>query len=105
MAMTTMTTTMTAEPAGSITEAGRAESRVRFVDQLERMLWTFVAAFTSALVTPPLAQAAGVDLSLSGLEAGLLAGASAVLNFVTVTARWRLSVLPDPGAALRREPA
>lgn len=80
-----------------------AESRrVRAVDLAERVLWTFVAAFTSALVSPPLAQAAGIDLSLTALEAAFVAGASAVVNLVTVIARWRLSVLPDPGAGFAR---
>ena len=72
-------------------------------DMVERLVWTFVAAFTSALVSPPVAQAAGLNLSLTALEAAVLAGASAVVNFVTVVARWRLSVLPDPGAGLRRD--
>lgn len=66
-------------------------------DMVERLVWTFVAAFTSALVSPPVAQAAGLNLSLTALDAAVLAGASAVVNFITVVARWRLSVLPDPG--------
>ena len=93
MEATTATTQKTEEtPAG----------RVELVDLGERMFWTFVAAFASALVSPPVAQAAGLDVSLSALEAGVLAGTSAVLNFVSVVARWRLAVLPDPGAGLRR---
>jgi len=70
------------------------------MDMAERLFWTFVAAFTSALVSPALAQAAGVDLSLSALEAAFVAGTSAVVNFFTVIARWRLSILPDPGSGL-----
>ena len=77
-------------------------SRVRLADLAERLVWTFVAAFTSALVSPPLAQAAGVDLSLSALEAAFLAGTSAVVNFLALIARWRLSVLPEPGMGLHR---
>ena len=65
-------------------------------------MWTFVAAFSSALVSPPLAAAVGVELSLSAIEAAFLAGTSAVVSFFTVIARWRLSILPDPGAALQR---
>lgn len=72
------------------------------MDLAERLVWTFVAAFASALVSPPIAQAAGVDLSLSALEAAFLAGTSAVVSFITVIARWRLSILPDPGAGLVR---
>jgi hypothetical protein len=95
--MTAMTTTTTAA-----TPVDDSSEGVRLMDLAERLLWTFVAAFTSALVTPPVAQAAGVDLSLSALEAAVLAGTSAVIGFVTVIARWRLSILPDPGSGLRR---
>jgi hypothetical protein len=95
--MTAMTTTTTAT-----TPVDDSSEEVRLMDLAERLLWTFVAAFTSALVTPPVAQAAGVDLSLSALEAAFLAGTSAVIGFVTVIARWRLSILPDPGSGLRR---
>lgn len=95
-----MTTTAGSAPTMTTVEAeGR---RVRLPDLAERMVWTFIAAFTSALVSPPLAQAAGVHLSISALDAAVLAGMSAVVNFVSVVARWRLSVLPDPGAGLRR---
>lgn len=93
--MTAVTTTM--EPTVHATEG-----HVRMMDLAERLLWTFIAAFTSALVSPPLAAAVGVELSLSALEAAFLAGTSAVVSFLTVIARWRLSILPDPGAGLQR---
>lgn len=92
--MTTVSTTLAA-PATTV--------GFKIGDMVERLVWTFVAAFTSALVSPPVAQAAGLNLSLTALDAAVLAGASAVVNFVTVVARWRLSVLPDPGAGLRRD--
>lgn len=95
--MTAVTTTTTATTA-----VEDSNDRVRLMDLAERLLWTFVAAFTSALVSPPVAQAVGVDLSLSAFEAAFLAGTSAVIGFVTVIARWRLSILPDPGSGLRR---
>ncbi len=93
---------MTATTTAITSAAGDPAAQVRLVDLAERLVWTFVAAFTSALVTPPLAQAAGVELSLSPLDAAFLAGASAVVNFITVVARWRLSILPNPGAGLHR---
>lgn len=90
-------------PATTMMTAADAQgSRVRLTDLAERLVWTFVAAFTSALVSPPLAQAAGVELSLSAVEAAFLAGTSAVVSFLAVVARWRLSVLPDPGTGLHR---
>lgn len=93
MAATTTTMTSAVDDQGG---------RVRLADLAERLVWTFVAAFTSALVSPPLAEAAGVEMSLSALDAAFLAGTSAVVNFLTVVARWRLSVLPDPGMGLHR---
>ncbi len=93
---------MTAIATPMTTPADAAHDQVRLADLAERLLWTFVAAFTSALVSPPLAQVAGVELSLSALEAAFLAGTSAVVSFFTVIARWRLSILPDPGSGLHR---
>ena len=98
----TATTTTTAPPM-TTTVATEPARRIRLADLAERLFWTFLAAFTSALVSPPLAQAAGVDLTLSALEAAVLAGGSAAVNFATVVARWRLDILPDPGAALRSQ--
>jgi len=38
--------------------------KVRMADLAERMLWTFVAAFTSALISPELAEVAGLQATL-----------------------------------------
>ncbi|HET7488564.1 MAG TPA: hypothetical protein VFJ85_11595 [Acidimicrobiales bacterium] len=78
-----------------------AAPSIRLADMAERLFWTFVAGFTSALVSPPLAQAAGIHLSLTVLDSAVLAGVTAAVNFVTLVARWRLAVLPDPGTAFR----
>jgi ABC-type antimicrobial peptide transport system permease subunit len=75
-------------------------------DALERLLWTFVAAFVGALLGSPLLHAVieetadvSVDLSLLGTAfvSAVLAGLIAVANAVLIIARWRLSVLPNPG--------
>lgn len=62
-------------------------------DTLERLLWTVVSAFLGAL---SLAGAFDFD----ALEAAAIAAAVAGINFITLVARARLSVLPDPGAGL-----
>lgn len=59
-------------------------------DTAERFMWTLVSAFLGALTV---SEAIGI----SALQAGLVAAASAGANFLTVLARTRLSVLPDPG--------
>lgn len=100
IAVTTAPTTPTATAPVEGVRTTAVAGRVRLTDLFERMFWTFVAAFTSALVSPPLADAVGVTLSIDALDAAVLAGVSSVVNFVTVVARWRLSVLPDPGAGL-----
>lgn len=64
-------------------------------DLLERILWTFVAAFLGALTG-----AAVLSLDVTALQAAAMAGLGAVANAVLVFARWRLSVLPDPGEGL-----
>lgn len=66
---------------------------IRIRDLIERVLWTAVAAGLGALVAAPL-----VDLAT--LEAAAVAAAAAAVNAVLVIARWRLSVLPDPGGGL-----
>jgi hypothetical protein len=75
-------------------------------DALERLLWTFVAGFLGALLGSPILvavieAAAGVDVDLSllstALVSALLAGLIAVANAVLIFARWRLSILPNPG--------
>lgn len=64
-------------------------------DLAERILWTFVAAFLGALTG-----AAVLSLDVTALEAAAMAGLGAVANAVLVIARWRLSVLPNPGEGL-----
>lgn len=64
-------------------------------DLLERLVWTFVAAFVGALTG-----AAVLSLDVTALQAAAMAGLGAVANAVLVIARWRLSVLPDPGEGL-----
>ena len=64
-------------------------------DLAERLLWTFVAAFLGTLTG-----SAVLDLGLDALQVAALAGLGAVANAVLVIARWRLSVLPNPGEGL-----
>lgn len=66
-----------------------------FRDTCERLLWTVVAAASGALIAP-----AVFDFSVSALQAAAIAGVGAAVNFVTIVARARLAVLPDPGAGL-----
>jgi len=69
-------------------------------DTIERLFWTFVAAFVGQLVG-----AAVLDLGVSAIQSAAVAGLGAVANAVLLLARWRLSVLPDPGQAVRIEAA
>jgi len=62
-------------------------------DTLERLWWTSVAA---AIATPLGAEVFDIDVWKA---AGVSAFVAAV-NFVSVIARARLAVLPDPGAGL-----
>jgi hypothetical protein len=62
-------------------------------DTLERLWWTVVSAAGGGLLAGPL-------LSLSVWQAAGVAGLAAAVNFITIVARKRLSVLPDPGAGL-----
>lgn len=62
-------------------------------DLAERLLWTVLAAFAGGLTV-------GGLVDLSTLDAAIVAGASAGVNFLTIVARARLAVLPDPGAGL-----
>lgn len=64
-------------------------------DTFERLVWTFIAAAGGALVAPEL-----FDVNISALQAAGIAGLAAVVNAVTVIARSRLAVLPDPGNGL-----
>jgi hypothetical protein len=82
---------------------------VKLRDALERLLWTFVAGFLGALLGSPLLvnvieATTDVDLDLSlvtmALVSATIAGLVAVANAVLIIARWRLSVLPNPGEGL-----
>lgn len=84
-------------------------------DALERLWWTFVAAFLTTLLASPallaLVQALSstavtVDVSPVGYAvlAAALAGLIAVGNALLIIARWRLAVLPNPGAGLPQLP-
>ena len=84
-------------------------------DTIVRLFWTFVAAFLSSSLGAPVLLAvidslntgAPIDLSLLGtvLVAATIGGLTAVANAVLLIARWRLSVLPDPGQAVAQEAA
>jgi hypothetical protein len=75
-------------------------------DTIERLAWTFVAGFIAALLGAPavvnlLENFATVDIDINMWEAvivsAVFAGLTDVANFVLIVARWRLSVLPNPG--------
>lgn len=66
---------------------------IRALDILERTFWTAVAA---ALVAVP--SVAVLDVEAWKAAAG--AAATSVVTSVLAIARWRLSVLPDPGTAV-----
>jgi len=70
-------------------------------DTIERLFWTFVAAFGGGLVGPALFPA----IDVSAVQAAALAGVAAVVNAVTLLARDRLAFLPTPGQAIREEAA
>lgn len=78
-------------------------------DTIERLFWTFVAAFLGSVLGSPLLLAAiegmadvAIDLEVVQLAllSGLVAGVVAVANAVLIIARSRLAVLPNPGAGL-----
>ena len=60
---------------------------------LERLLWTAVAAGCAGLIGVPL-------MGLDVWQAAGLSALAAVINYVSLIARYRLSVLPDPGDGL-----
>ncbi len=66
----------------------------------ERLVWTFVSAFGGTLVGANL-----IGMDIDALQVAAIAGLSAVVNAVTQLARWRLSVLPNPGEGLTRTTA
>ena len=70
-------------------------------DTFERLFWTFVAAFGGGLLVPALIP----TIDLSAIEAAALSGVAAVVNAITLIARDRLAVLPEPGRAIRVEAA
>ena len=66
----------------------------------ERLVWTFVSAFLGTLTG-----SAVLDLGLDAVQVAALAGLGAVANAVTQLARYRLSVLPNPGDGLVAHPS
>lgn len=62
-------------------------------DLAERLVWTFVAASGAGAT-------AATFFDVDARAAALMAGLTATINLVTVVARKRLAVLPDPGAGL-----
>lgn len=78
-------------------------------DTLERLFWTFVATFLGSLLGAPallqiLEWTTGDSISLDALGAAVLAAAigaaAAALNVLLIFARYRLSILPNPGEGL-----
>ena len=69
-------------------------------DFLERLLWTFLAAFLGILVP---ASFSDLGAWKSILASAAMAGGIAVANSVLIFARYRLSVLPNPGEGLPGE--
>lgn len=65
----------------------------------ERLVWTFVSAFLGTLTG-----SAVLDLGLDVVQVAALAGLGAVANAVAQFARYRLSVLPNPGEGLVKPP-
>lgn len=65
----------------------------------ERLVWTFVSAFGGALVGANL-----IGIDIDALQVAAIAGLSAVVNSVTQLARYKLSVLPNPGDGLVKPP-
>lgn len=61
-------------------------------DTVERIVWTFVAAALGSLGVNDL-----LSLDLAVWQAAALAGGAAVVNLLTLIARARLAVLPNPG--------
>lgn len=66
---------------------------MRAAQVAERIVWTGVSAGGGALLAGPI-------LGVSAWQAAGVAALSAVVNGVTIFARYRLSVLPDPGEGL-----
>lgn len=76
------------------------EKSVQWRDIGERAFWTFIAAFCAALVGPGVADLVGFTYELSAVQAAFGSGVTALVTFVLAIARWRLSILPEPGRAV-----
>lgn len=66
---------------------------IRARDIAERVFWTFVVGALANLVGVTL-----LDVAL--WKGAVMAGLTAVINAILAIGRWRLSILPDPGAAV-----
>lgn len=63
------------------------------LDLLERVLWTAISAAAAAAIAVPV-------LDADAAKAAIAVGITAAVNAVLVVARWRLSILPNPGDGL-----
>lgn len=70
-----------------------SSSSMRWQQAAERLFWTAVSAGGASLATGPL-------FGVTVWQSAGVAAASAVVNGITLIARQRLSVLPDPGEGL-----
>lgn len=68
-------------------------AKVRTRDLLERVVWTGVASAATNL-------GGAVVFGVAVWKAAALTAIAPSVNAVLIIARWRLSVLPDPGAAV-----
>lgn len=66
---------------------------MKFRDAIERIFWTAVAAAGGAV-------AGAAIFDVEAWKAAASAACAAAIDAVLVIARWRLSVLPNPGAGL-----
>lgn len=66
---------------------------MKFRDIAERLVWTVVAAFLGGL------SVSGI-IDITALDAAIASAGAAAVNFLTLVARSRLSVLPEPGEGL-----
>lgn len=64
-------------------------------DTVERLFWTALAAFTGSL-----SAGAIFSYNMGVVRAAGIAAVGTLINGITVLARQRLSVLPDPGEGL-----
>ena len=66
---------------------------MKFRDAIERIFWTAVAAAGGAV-------AGAAIFEVEAWKAAASAACAAAIDAVLVVARWRLSVLPNPGTGL-----